>query len=309
MNAYFQTTLFHQEALDAYVGYRNDGDVVRISPRWSDWAYRMIVIFVLIAIGYAALANMSRYSSGPAVVRLANRASVTAHVSAIVAGVEVAAGQRVNMGARLARFYDAEQRATVELLERAFATQLRNRLLEPSNQAAEQAVRALRVDLDRARAALADRAVIARRSGVIHDVRVRAGQHVKPGDVLMTIVDDDSALYIEALLPGGVRPQLAPGMELRLEMMGYRYAYQTLAIESVGTEVIGPSEARRYLGPQIGDAVTLSGPVVLVRAPLPNHKFEADGRWYHYHDGMQASAEVRLRSQRIWTLLVPGMEH
>jgi membrane fusion protein (multidrug efflux system) len=301
-------TIFREEALEAYAVHRHNADVIRVSPRWSDWAYWVIVAFVAVSVGFAAIAHMARYSTGPAVVRVANRSAVTAHMSATVAAVEVTSGQRIKAGQRLARFYDAEQKATVELLDHEFATQLRLHMLEPSHQAAEQAVHTLRLDLDRARAALQDRTVRARHAGIVSDIRVRPGQSVAPGDVVMSIIDDESDLYVEAFLPGDARPKLAPGMPLRLEMNGYRYAYQTLSIDAVSTGVIGPSEARRFLGSQISDVVSITGPVVLVRARLTGRQFEADGHRYLYHDGMQATAEVQLRSQRLLAALVPSLE-
>lgn len=301
-------TIFREEALEAYAVRRHHGDVIRVSPRWSDWAYWVIVAFVAASVGFVAIAKIARYSTGPAVVRVANHAPVTAHMRATVAAVEVTSGQRVKAGQRLARFYDAAQKATVALLDREFATQLRHHMLEPADPSAEQAVRALQMDLERARAALEDRAVRARHDGIVSDIRVQPGQSVEPGDVLMSLIDDESELYIEAFLPGEARPKLAPGMPLRLEMHGYRYAYQTLTIDSISTGVIGPTEAHRFLGSQIGDAVSITGPVVLVHARLTSRQFEADGHRYLYHDGMQATAEVQLRSQCILKALVPGLE-
>lgn len=303
-----QQEIFRREALEAHAVHGRHGDVIRVSPRWVDWGYRVIVAFVAVALAYVAVAKIAQYSTGPAVVRVASRSEITAHVDATVAAVAVASGQRVEQDQLLARFHDAEQRAAVELLEQEFATQLRNRLLEPFNKTADQAVRSLRVDLDQAGAALEERAVRAPHAGVISDVRVRPGQHVTPGDILMSIINADSERYIVALLPGGDRPQLAPGMALRLEVTGYRYAYQTLAIDAVAAEVIGPAEARRFLGPQVGDIIAINGPVVLVRARLPSREFEADGRRYDYHDGMQATVEVQVRSQSLLQTLVPQLK-
>ena len=111
-----------------------------------------------------------------------------------------------------------------------------------------------------------------------------------------------------ALLPGEYRPQLKPGMELRMELQGYRYAYQHLTVADVGSEVVGPAEARRYLGDEIADAATLGGPVVLVTARLPSLTFEAEGRTRRYHDGMWGKAEVRVRSEPILVALIPALK-
>ena len=95
---------------------------------------------------------------------------------------------------------------------------------------------------------------------------------------------------------------------MRLEISGYRYAYQKLTVDQVGDEVIGPAEAGRTLGPALAGAVQVTGPVVLVKAKLPARTFQAEGKTYRYHNGLQGTAEVRVRSERIlWTLL-PGLK-
>jgi biotin carboxyl carrier protein len=110
------------------------------------------------------------------------------------------------------------------------------------------------------------------------------------------------------VLPGEYRPQLVRGMPIRFEISGYRYSYQRLALESVDDEIVGPNEARRYLGPDIADALTITGPVVIVRARLPGPSFKAEGKTYLYHNGMHGQAEVRVRSEKILVTLVPGLK-
>ena len=110
------------------------------------------------------------------------------------------------------------------------------------------------------------------------------------------------------MLPGQYRPLLRPGMPLRLELVGYRYEYQDLVVESIGDEIVGPQEIRRYLGGEIGDTVFLPGPVILVEAHLSGSSFTADGTTLSYYDGMHGRAEARLRSRRILSALLPGFE-
>ena len=71
--------------------------------------------------------------------------------------------------------------------------------------------------------------------------------------------------------------------------------------------MIGPAEAKRYLGEEIADAVTLTGPVVLVAARLPSATFEVEGQTRRFHDGMWAQAEVRVRSERVLVALIPAL--
>lgn len=95
-------------------------------------------------------------------------------------------------------------------------------------------------------------------------------------------------------------------MTLRLEVTGYRYVYQSFSIESVSSDVIAPSEARRVLGAEVADSLQITGPVAVVRGRLPAAAFVVDGRTLHYHDGMLGTAEVRVHSEPIVFALVPG---
>jgi membrane fusion protein (multidrug efflux system) len=137
---------------------------------------------------------------------------------------------------------------------------------------------------------------------------VRTSQHVTPGQTLLSLAGDDAELSIAALFPGHYRPLLEPGMPLRFELTGYRYAYQQLVIERVDDEVIGPSEARRTLGVAAGEALTLNGPLVLATARIPSSNFLSDDELYDYHDGLQGTAEVRVRSERLLPALVPALK-
>ena len=70
---------------------------------------------------------------------------------------------------------------------------------------------------------------------------------------------------------------------------------------------ISPSEAKRVLGAEVADSLTLGGPVVVVRGRLPSAEFEADDRKYQYHDGMLGTVEISVREERIVFALVPGL--
>jgi hypothetical protein len=114
-------------------------------------------------------------------------------------------------------------------------------------------------------------------------------------------------LEVVAFLPGHHLPSLLPGMTLRLELDGWPQTWQEVTVETVGRSVLGPAEARRLLGPALGDSLTLTGPVVPLRARLPAEGFRAERRTLDYHDGMVGRAEVRLESERLLFLLVPAL--
>jgi multidrug resistance efflux pump len=248
------------------------------------------------------------YASGPAVVRLGGRTDLTATADGTVTDVGVTAGQTVEAGRLLVRFYGAREAAELARIDHELELQLVNRLRDPSDRGAEQALISLRAQRELARSNLAEREVRAPAGGVVSDIRVRPGQHIAPGQSLLSLVRGQEHPEVIALIPGEYRPMLKPGMPLRLELTGYRYAYQELVVETVGEEVVGPGEARRFLGDEIADAVQLTGPVVRVSARLTGNTFEADGRVRRFHDGMWGRAEVRVRSERVLVALVPALK-
>ena len=298
---------FREEAIVA-AGPQKWGDVLRLAPRWLTWSYWIFVVLLAASLAFVWLGTVNTYSTGAAVVRSTARTSIAARTAGNVTTVEVAPGDRVEPGKVVARIDDVDQRATADRLDRELETALRNHMLDPGDGVADSSLRALRLQLAQARTALDERAIRATTSGTISDLRVRPGQHVEPGDIAASIVDGRGGLDVIALMPGEDRPQLAPGMALRLELTGYRYAYQILSIDSVSPDVMSPVEARRVLGAEVADGLQLGGPVVLVHGKLARTQFEdIDGRSFSYHDGMVGTAEVQVRSERILYAIVPGM--
>jgi multidrug resistance efflux pump len=298
--------LFRSEAVAAHAAPQS-GHVIRLAPGWVSWAY-WVLAFVLIGAGlFVTIGTVTTYSSGPALIRATSKRDLASRTSGNVAALSVRPGDVVAGGAVIAQLDDQSQRAALERAELEFSAQLRNHMLDPNDQASDQAVRQLRQVRDAARTALEERVVRSAVPGVVTDVRVRVGQHIEPGETIASMVDGDGPLEVIALLPGSDRPQLVPGMAVRLEIAGYRYAYQTLYIDSVSSDVIGPSAARRVLGSEVSESLAVTGAVVLVRGRLPQRTFTVDDVTYRFHDGMQGTAAVGVRSERILFALAPGL--
>jgi multidrug resistance efflux pump len=298
--------LFRKEALDHHLGYQNEGEVLRLTPRWTSWTFGLLVSVFVVAVSYALLGTMDEYATGIAIVQIDGRTSLTARVPGIVESVDAQPGQRVNEGDVLVRFHGDV--AELERLDHEFELQLIKMLANPADEAARQSLTGLRTARDLARAHLEDRLIRAPAAGVVSDVRIRPGQSLNGGDPVLSIVTSASELHVTAVLPGQYRPRLKPGMKLRIEMSGYHYSYRELTIESIGDEVVGPTEIRRTLGPELGDTLPIAGPVVLVNARLPSRTFTAQGREYAYFEGMQGSAEARVGTESIAVALIPGLK-
>jgi multidrug efflux pump subunit AcrA (membrane-fusion protein) len=302
--------LFRPEAVEAYRERTEEGDVIRVAPGWSRTMYWALLGMLIVGVLGISVGTVSQYSAGPAVVKLEGRSDVFAPAAGAVEAIEVAPGERVREGQVLARLTDTQERANYDATRADFHTQLRNRLLDPTDEAAASQSQALRRQLDAAAAALEQRVLRAPRDGVVTDIGVDAGQHVDVGNSVMAVVDDSiGALELVAFLPGGDRPQIAPGMAMRLELDGFDYAYQDLVVLTVSEGVVGPHEAKRLLGEQLADTLPIAnGGVVMVRAQLASPTFESDGNVYPYHDGMGGKVEVRLRDETILEMLIPALK-
>ena len=146
-------------------------------------------------------------------------------------------------------------------------------------------------------------------AGLVREVHVRVGQHFAPGDVLLTLYEPsrERKTTVIALLPAHHRPFLQEGMEMRLELTGYRHAFQTADIKRVSSAALGADMVRQYLGRDLADTVQVQGPVVWVRACLDSTSFEVDGQALELFHGMQGTAAVAVRREPILLALIPWL--
>jgi multidrug resistance efflux pump len=302
------TEVFRAEALEHLQQGEGEGEPLRLPNRWLGWSFQLTVAFVIATLGFVALAEVDTFSAGPAVIRAADAAELTARASGTVAAVEVAPGQAVAVNQVLVRFELADEIADQARVQQEYELQLARTLRDPSDGAARSALSSLQAERELAEARIESRQVRAPVAGVVSDIRVRSGQHVNAGEIVATLHSDSAGYRVIAILPGQDRPLLKPGMPLRLELSGYRYAYQTITIEQVGNEVVGPSAVRRFLGDDLADAVPLTGPLVLVHGTLPAGTFDDDGRQLNFFAGMQAHAEASVRRSRLSTLIFPWLK-
>ena len=300
--------IFRTEALDHHrSGGQGQGDVLRLSPAWMNWTFRLLLCFFLASLLYLCLGRMNEYAAGPAVVRAKFKTEVTCPVSATVQEVVVSPGERVQAGHVLVRLDNEGQMAAVTRCEQDLEVELAACLRDPLDEAARRNAASLRSQLAYARLMLAARQLTAPVGGVVSDVRIRPGQSLLPGQLAVTLLGPDSQLTLIIMLPGYFRPQLEIGQSGRFEIAGYSHTYQPVSLNKIADEVVGPAEARRYLGQEIADAITVSGSVVLTEATLSGDYFHADGQRYIYADGMQGKVQVRVRSIPIILNLVPGL--
>jgi membrane fusion protein (multidrug efflux system) len=300
--------LFREDAMRHHLGESDQGYVIRLSPAWTRWTYWFLLATVFFGLLYLVLGRVWVYESGPAIVQLSSRTSLTCIADGTVERVDVLPGQEVVAGEVLVRFRADRERAELNKIQQEFEQQLEELLRDPSNAAVGRELRRLRAERDLLRNKLDERLVRASHDGIVQDVRIREGQFLAAGSSVLYLVPSEPDYTFIAMLPGHAGPQLHVEMKLRLEITGYPYADVPTTIDRVGQQVIGPTEARRFLRPDVADSFPLTGPVVVVEGTLPGDTFFAGAQEYSLHDGMQATAEVKVRRERILLRLIPGLK-
>ncbi|RKH08232.1 HlyD family efflux transporter periplasmic adaptor subunit [Corallococcus sp. CA053C] len=302
-------SIFRKEALDYYqLHRRHEGDVLRVAPRWTRWAYPLLMGLVALVLVFSAVGSVSEYATGPALIRVERRVRLTAPETAVVTSVAVRPGQHVAPGQVLMSLQPEAELRELTRLQREVDLQRLRTLEAPSDWAARQTLRRAHDELDQALARAEARVIRAPVAGVVGASLGQPGQVVAGDGPLATLVEEGAQVSLLAFLPAHYRPLLRPGLNLRVTLEGFHHEAQEVAIESVGDEALGPEELQRLLGPGLAGAVGASGPLVVVRARLPSRTFSDRGHARDYVDGMPARVKAAVRSEPILATLVPGLK-
>jgi membrane fusion protein (multidrug efflux system) len=296
---------FRAEALAARRGAVSAPGRLVTTPRtWMRWAYPGLIGLVVGLLAIAALVQVPTYSTGISIITIDGE-QVTSPMPGTVAEVLVAPGARVGIGDPLLRLRALDETAELAATEADYRNALATFLTTPRDDGARMALATIATRRQHAKALIEARVLRAATAGIVGDVRARPGQLVTPGTQVMKISPGSTPSVI-ALLPGFDRPRLQLGMTLQVELPGYHKKRDEAVIDAIGSQVIGPEEARKSLGDPIGDALPITGSVVIVRAHLTSATFEASGREYAFHDGMLGKAEVKVDHDSLLRALLPG---
>jgi membrane fusion protein (multidrug efflux system) len=301
--------MFRQAAIAHQAGgHRPEGDILRLETRWTTWSVRIVLSGVLAALVFSVVFDVTEWASGTAIVRVEGRRPLVTLIAGVVEAVHVQPGQHVEKDQILltmsAPMEEAEHRRAATEFQLALAALLR----DPGGHEVKSTLASLKPKRDVAAQIASSRIIRAPHAGVMTDIRVRPGQHIQANEVVLGIAPPNAPVSLVCLMPGEYRPMLAAGQDMRFSLNGYRFEYRTISVASVGDEVVGPAEMKRYLGSELADSVELLGPTVLVKAPLPTRTFTADGKTYTYAEGLVGSADVRVRKEPILITLVPGLK-
>jgi hypothetical protein len=145
-------------------------------------------------------------------------------------------------------------------------------------------------------------------SGVITDLRARAGQQLAAGDVLFALnTADEKKFYAQAFLPTERRALLKAGMPIRIAIEGLTHAYLDLRVDQISGVAVTGNEVSRVLGREIDQPFSLTGTFFAVTAEITPEQAERSHQALTLHEGMLARADVLLDRERVGLLLVPWL--
>jgi biotin carboxyl carrier protein len=300
--------LFRREAVEHQRARGLQAELIALDASATAWGFWLICAGMLALGVFFALGRLHEYASGPAFVQLGGRTTLTASSAGLVISVSVEPGERVHSGDELVRFYASDEQAELGAVAQEFDNQLAKLLLQPDDAVTREALVALRSRRELAEQRSARRVLRAPHDGIVGDVRVREGQLVEPGLRMIDLQGPVTSATVTALLPGRYRPLLYSGARMRFELDGFHLLTHELVVTRVGEQIVGPSEAARFVGRDLADAFSISGPVVLVQASLPNNAFEHDGQCYEFSSGMYGKAETVVRNEPIAYAFVPSLK-
>jgi membrane fusion protein (multidrug efflux system) len=283
------------------------GDVLRLAPGWTRWVFWTLLAAVAGGLAYMLFGTLHEYAAGPAVVWTSTQKPVTATVAGTVSEIVIRPGQSVKKGDVLVKMVSVVEQADVDRLNHDYEFQLAKLLRDPADAQERALLSETMTQREVATARLDLLTIRAPEAGLVGDVRIRQGDLLESGHVALSLLTANGECVVRAMLPAQYKPQLRPGISMRFEMTGYRFAYQEMTVRSVSTQIVGPEEVRRFLGQEIGDTVPLAGPMVLVEATPRSTSFEVDGRSYELYHGMTGIGEVRVRTENILISLVPAL--
>lgn len=300
--------LFRPQAIEHQRARGSRAELIVLDARATAWGFRLLCAGMLALLAFIALGRVNEYASGPAFVQLDGRTTLTATDSGLVTSVSVKPGDHVEAGAELARFHAAAEVAELSAATKQFDSQLAKLLLRPDDAASREALVELRARRELAQERRDRRVLRAPHAGIVGDVRLSPGQVVEPGLRVIDLQGAAKAATVIALLPGRYRPLLHAGDSLRFAADGFHELTHELTVTRVGQQIVGPTEAARFVGRDLADAFSIAGPVVLVQAALPLRSFALDGQRYEFSNGMFGVAEAAVRNEPIAYAFIPSLK-
>ncbi len=230
-----------------------------------------------------------------------------------VEGVHVLTGDHIQMGQALITFDTTNLRGELERAERSYEFHRRLVVIDRTSQNMSDMTRT-RIERDRFLSALYQSVLRAPADGRILDVRVRAGDIVSSGEILLTMGDGESEIEVVGLLPGYSATLLSEDSTLQLELDGFPHSRTPLEVIEVSDELVGRDAAVQHLGNNSTDKIqsriepmVSKGSMAVIRARAATGTFASQGVRYQLFDGLTGRIEAKLRLDPVYMVAIPGM--
>jgi|GEM_PF-6047135 len=299
-------SLFRSEALAEQRRSESPSSILNVSERWGAWIVGGMAALLLAFAGFLIFGTATEYAEGSAVVHSRGRIPVVANEAGTVAAIQLAPGTPVAPGDVIGTLYDHAELAEVQRLEHEYEDALVRLLRDPESPTAGAGLAGLRASSEQARAALEERQLIVPVSGVLTDVRVRAGALVSPGQTVATVGSAGPGFEIVAAVPGNFRPLLDSGLPVVAELEQFPSSRFHLQAREISPEVISVGEARALMGELLLTAAEDTA-LALVYADLPEVLVSSTGSEYPLYDGMRGSVRIPVREERFIVTLWPAL--
>ena len=299
------------EALEAHRTRGQEGTLVQLSPAWVKRAYPLLVITMLAAIGFAVFIKVPTYSTGSAVITFEGSMSVTATATGTVEKVFIKENEAVKKGDPLIRLNSPQEASQLAASETEWRDAEIQFLFDQTDPQVAKQLKTAATARDHSLATVEARTIRAPRDGVVTNLHVKEGVAVQLGGYILQITDENSDIEVLAFLPGTDGPRIRDAMPLQLELEGYTKARAIATITHVQPDVVSGTEAAKLAGDMLAESVARelqTGTWISVRARLPSRTFKAEHSTYHYHHGMHAKVEVKIRSKPFLVTLLPALE-
>jgi multidrug efflux pump subunit AcrA (membrane-fusion protein) len=302
-------SLYRPEALESHRHRGQEGVVAELSPSWVRRTYYVIVVMLLGIFGYAAYKKVPHYAEGTGVV-IFDAKAVNAPAPGTVDTVYVQSGQQVHKGELLVKLVSQKEDADLDQTQRDLESAEQAYLFDPSDEQVRKSIKTAQSAFHHAEDMLEARNIRAPKDGVVSEIRIRPGAGLSLSDPILQIVEPGAEPEVWAFLPGTDRPRFHVGQELQVSLTGFKMTNVKPKIYAVGRDVIGYTEVKRTLGPEIADGLHLAqdASYVIVKAKLPGRTFKSDHKEFRFHQGMAAKAEVLTDEKRFLARLFPSVE-
>ncbi len=258
----------------------------------------VLTLLVFALFGAAGFLETNEYVSGQAVVSVSQLDHTRSQTRGVIEDLNVAAGDELVVGQQVARVVPVgagpDRRAAFEAYEYAVVAMLR----APERDELRDAVRGHRQAITERGSSIFPAPVLASRSGAVVTTRVRNGELVEAGDIVLSSSGGKAGCKAVASFPAHTQIYVRPGARFRVSFAGNSRRYWWFEAERVEEEALREGASRSVDSLTVRD--TDRAWVRVYGTLLPRQDEAA------LHEGMLGTAELVIQRRTILARFLSG---